>query len=75
MNSATYQTIDEQARASAKELLSQGWDPTERGYDIAVYWGDAEALQERLGRPMVRDEVEELERMIRDYLINPPEAA
>ncbi len=68
MTSETYETIDTQARASAKELLSQGWNPSERGYDIAVYFGDAEALGERLGRKATREEVEDLERMIREYL-------
>jgi pullulanase/glycogen debranching enzyme len=68
MTSDTFETIDAQARQSAKELLAQGWSTAEHGYDLGTYHGDLEALEERLGRKADRDERFELERMIRDYL-------
>jgi hypothetical protein len=60
--------IDTVATASATALLWQGW--TERGarYDIGTYHGDAEALEERLGRSTTREERVILEIKIREQL-------
>lgn len=65
---STIDTIREQGKASAAELLAQGW--TERGakYDIGTFHGDAEALADRLGRETTRDERVTLERVIREHL-------
>jgi hypothetical protein len=65
------QHISDQAVASARELVAQGWDPNEERYDIATYYGDAQALEERLGRKSYSYEREELERQIRGYLADP----
>lgn len=68
MTEQTFNHVDEQAKASARELLSQGWDTSESTYDLGVYHGDLEALEERLGRKATRDERIELESSIRMYL-------
>ncbi len=68
MDADTFRSIDEQAKDSTRELLAQGWDNEEEGYDLSVYYGDLQALEERLGRKATRDEARELESSIRMYL-------
>lgn len=68
MSTTTFEQIDEQAKASARDLLAQGWEPSEATYDLGMYHGDLEALEERLGRKATRDERIELESSIRMYL-------
>lgn len=68
MDTKTFEQIDEQAKASARELLAQGWDPSGEAYDLGTYRGDLEALEERLGRKATHDERVELESSIRMYL-------
>lgn len=60
--------IDAQAKASAAELLHQGWTGEPQDYGIGDFHGDVEALGSRLGRQVTRDECAALERAIRAEL-------
>ncbi len=46
-------------------LIDQGWEGSGAEYDIGTYAGDAEALEERIGRPSERHERVSLEYQIR----------
>jgi hypothetical protein len=60
--------IQIQATESARELLAQGWTSPGADYDLGVYTGDTEALENRIGREPTKEERLELERLIRAYL-------
>lgn len=64
----TQQTIETVALGCADELKAQGWDSAAGKYDIGAFHGDAEALDEALGRPSEREERLKLERLIREHL-------
>lgn len=64
----TSETIIKQATESAQALISQGWEGGGAKYDIGTYFGDAEALAEKLGREPTRDERVSLEYQIRVQL-------
>ncbi|MBM3359639.1 MAG: hypothetical protein FJY54_18205 [Betaproteobacteria bacterium] len=64
----TTETIIAQATESAQALASQGWEGDGSSYDIGTYYGDAEALAEKLGREPTRDECKSLESQIRAKL-------
>jgi hypothetical protein len=67
MSPEVFEMIDAQARESAQELIRGGWDASST-YDLATYYGDLQALEERLGRKADQDERAELERQIRQLL-------
>lgn len=62
------QDIADQATESAKLHREQGWVGGGADYDIGVYYGDREALAERLGYEPAKEQVLELERQIRAKL-------
>ncbi len=69
--SADSDSIIAQAKESADLLLEQGWEIEEksgRHYHIGVYFGDAEALADKLGRVPNRHELISLENQIREHL-------
>ena len=67
-----YLRIDREAMASAHSLLAHGWEPSGEAYDLGMYIGDLQQLEDVLGRTATRDERIELERMIRDYIQSLP---
>lgn len=54
--------------ASARELRAQGWQGGGEDYDIGVYFGDREAAEEKLGRPLTSHEIKMLEASIQTNL-------
>jgi hypothetical protein len=56
------------ATECAKALISEGWEGGGSSYDIGTYHGDAEALEERIGRKSTREERVSLEYQIRRVL-------
>ena len=61
----------ELAAQCAREHRAQGWQGGGGEYDIGVYYGDAEVLNELLGRPLTRADRVDFERMIRACLNAP----
>lgn len=57
-----------QATESAAALIEQGWTGGGASYDLGTYHGDAEALAERLGRPLDSSDKASLEYQIRRQL-------
>ena len=57
-----------QALESAKCLLENGWIGNGDAYDVGTYYGDSEALGERLRRRPTKAELRELEEEIRKVL-------
>jgi hypothetical protein len=60
--------IGTQADESTAALLAHGWEGGGHSYDIGAYHGDEEALAEKLGRRLTRDECASLEHQIRRRL-------
>ena len=56
------------AEQCAAALIDQGWEGSGAAYDIGTYHGDAEALEERIGRKSTREERVSLEYQIRRIL-------
>jgi hypothetical protein len=57
-----------QSKNSADALISQGWGGVADEYDIGHYFGDCEAAESLLGRPLTAAETRALEGCIRHYL-------
>ena len=64
----TSNSIMEQAMDSAAGLCAQGWVGGGGDYSVAVYYGDREALEERLGRKATDEDIFALEQLIRAHL-------
>ena len=64
----TARKIEQTASFCADEHMRQGWTGDGSTYDLGAFHGDAEALQERLGRVPSKSERLDLERQIRAVL-------
>lgn len=60
--------IDSHARMCAKDAIANGWTGGGADYNIGIYTGDRESLEDELGRALERSEVLDLERAIRSEL-------
>ena len=61
-------TIIAQATSSVNALVAQGWKGSGDAYNLGAFPGDEEALAERIGRELTRDECASLEFQIRRQL-------